>query len=463
MNHSMYRWAFTTFPLMLSCLVAMLLVPLHPANAARGKSSAGNQKAASSASIPPDDSTVSVSLFSGKEPNTLRIQAMRGEWSVRLMPLPAASGSEPLLAEESREMIPEGEDITLLLTAKGITVRTSRGKELDTGYCRCEINGGDTLLLETAGRQPMLLTGTLEINLQEKALSFVNRITLGQYLVSAVSELTQSPEPEAVKAIIIAVRSRVVRSIMDQRHATDSVDLCDTPHCMSFSGDAANRELVSLMTKICKNEIMSSNGKPIFARFQNTCGGKISSMKDIYGIDDPNHKAMDDRLDSKGSENCFHSPAFNWIREFTQEEIADFLSLSFAGGADRVFLRWEPTKVDTAGRIVEMALRGKREKKVSGTIFMEAVQQEFGTNSLRSMRFSIEPMRRSTIYRGIGAGDGVGMCLFGADGLAKKSLDAYRILLFYYRNIELRKGSEAIRPPQEQKTRIPVIPPSLRR
>ena len=208
---------------------------------------------------------------------------------------------------------------------------------------------------------------------------------------------------------------------------------------------------------------MSSSGKPVFARFQNTCGGKISSMKDIYGIDDPNHQAIDDRLDSKGSENCFHSPSFNWVREFSQEEIADFLSIIFAGGADRVFLRWEPTKVDPAGRIIEMALRGKREKKVTGTVFLEAMQEQFGANSLRSMRFTVEPMRRSTIYRGIGTGDGVGMCLFGADGLAKKGLDAYRILLFYYRNIELRKGSEPLRPPSETQTRTPVIPPSQRR
>ncbi len=461
MNHSVYKYTDISFFARLSCVFIALIISIVPVEAARNKSS--SREEAAPVSIPSDDSIVAVSLFSGKEPTTLRVQAMRGEWTARLMPVPAASGSEPLMAEETKETIPEAEDMTIMLTAKGITARTSRGKELDAGYSRCEIRGGDTLLLEAPGKQPMLLTGNLEIILQEKALSFVNHITLGHYLVSAVSEITQSPEPEAIKAILIAARSRVTRTIMDHRHATDSVDLCDTPHCMAFSGDAANRELVGLMTKICRNEIMSSSGKPVFARFQNTCGGKISSMKDIYGIDDPNHQAIDDRLDSKGSENCFHSPSFNWVREFSQEEIADFLSIIFAGGADRVFLRWEPTKVDPAGRIIEMALRGKREKKVTGTVFLEAMQEQFGANSLRSMRFTVEPMRRSTIYRGIGTGDGVGMCLFGADGLAKKGLDAYRILLFYYRNIELRKGSEPLRPPSETQTRTPVIPPSQRR
>ncbi|HEY9071127.1 MAG TPA: SpoIID/LytB domain-containing protein [Candidatus Ozemobacteraceae bacterium] len=401
--------------------------------------------------VPLDTAPIRVSLFEGREPTTLRLQAMRGEWRVRLFPRPSASGSEPLLSGEETDVIPESEDIILMLTSKGITGRTSRGRELESGYTRVELSGGETLLIEIAGRQPVLLQGKLDVSLGVNILRFVNEIPFRAYLVSAVSEMTSSPEPEAIKAMVIAVRSRLARTIIDRRHATDSVDLCDKPHCMTFSGDAPNRELVSLITDRCADEIMVSGGKPMFARFQHTCGGKISSMKDIYEIDDPNHQALDDRLDSRGSENCFHSPSFNWVREFAQEEIADFLSVMFAGGAERVFLRWEPSKTDPAGRITEMILRGKREKKVRGTVFLESMQEQFGANSLRSMRFTVEPMRRSTIYRGIGSGDGVGMCLFGADGLAKKGLDAYRILMFYYRNFEFRKAGQPL---------VPQIPPS---
>jgi len=422
---------------------------LPPASAAKASKAAPEPAVA----IPPDTSTIRVSLFENREPTTLRLQAMRGEWRVRLFPRPTASGSEPLLSGEETEAIPESEDIILMLTSKGITGRTSRGRELEAGYSKVELTGGETLLIEIAGRQPVMLRGKLEVSLGVNILRFVNEIPLRAYLVSSVSELTSSPEPEAVKAMIIAVRSRLVRTIVDRRHATDSVDLCDKPHCMPFSGDAPNRELVALLTDRCADEIMVSGGKPLFARFQHTCGGKISSMKDIYDIEDPNHQAIDDRLDNKGSENCFHSPSFNWVREFAQEEIADFLSVMFAGGAERVFLRWEPSKTDPAGRIVEMSLRGKREKKVRGTVFLEAMQEQFGTNSLRSMRFTVEPMRRSTIYRGVGSGDGIGMCLFGADGLAKKGLDAYRILMFYYRNFEFRKAGQPLVP------QAPATPP----
>ncbi|MBP7636007.1 SpoIID/LytB domain-containing protein, partial [Candidatus Ozemobacteraceae bacterium] len=260
-------------------------------------------------------------------------------------------------------------------------------------------------------------------------------------------DLTPSSEPEAIKAAVIAARSRLVRRLLDNRHATDSFDVCDTAHCTPFAGEAHKRELVALATELTANELMFHAGKPIDARTHHTCGGKVSSMKDVYGIDDPNHQALDDRLDPKGSENCFHSPAFNWIRDFTLDEIADFLSMTYSAGTERLFLRWEPAKVDAAGRITDILLQGKRTKKIRGTAFLNDVYEYLGPNAIRSMKFTAEPMRRAIVYRGHGSGDGVGMCLYGADGLARKGFDAYRILQFYYRNVEFRKNGVLIEVP----------------
>lgn len=408
----------------------------------------GAPKAAFSVASPPTDNTfLNIGLFERRDMTTLRIQAMVGNWNMRLLPRPVASGSEPVLSEEVVEPIPEGEDITVLLTGKGITVNTSSGKELAEGYARCDLEGGSTLLLETANRPPIILAGPLAISCHEKSLSFIHRVQLGRYLTAIVSDLTPSSEPEAVKAAVIAARSQLVRRLLDNRHATDSFDLCDTSHCAPFTGEAHARELVALATDMTANELMFHAGKPINARMHHTCGGKVSSMKDVYGIDDPNHVALDDKLDPKGSENCFHSPAFNWIRDFTLDEIADFLSMTYSAGTERTFLRWEPAKVDAAGRITEILLQGKRTKKLRGTAFLSDVQDYLGPNSIRSMKFTAEPMRRAIVYRGQGSGDGVGMCLYGADGLARKGYDAYRILQFYYRNVEFRKNGVLIEIP----------------
>jgi SpoIID/LytB domain protein len=124
-------------------------------------------------------------------------------------------------------------------------------------------------------------------------------------------------------------------------------------------------------------------------------------------------------------------------REFSQKEISDFISVAFAGGAERIFLRWDPMQTDVAGRVTQVKLRGRRERDLTGIQFLEAAQEFFGENSLRSMRFTLEPMRRTTIYRGMGSGNGVGMCQDGVDGLAKKGFTFQQILEFYYTGIDI--------------------------
>jgi stage II sporulation protein D len=54
------------------------------------------------------------------------------------------------------------------------------------------------------------------------------------------------------------------------------------------------------------------------------------------------------------------------------------------------------------------------------------------------MRFSMEVLRRSVIFRGMGKGIGLGMCLYGADGLAKKGKKFNEILEFYYPGINIK-------------------------
>jgi len=389
---------------------------------------------------------------------TIRLQSIKGEWTFKLHPIPPATGSETLFSQEIIEKIPEGEDITFQITANGITGRTSKGTELhiksvytpdietresEKGFSKIEAEGGELITLEIPNHSPLILSGRLEINLVEKTFSLINSVPMKELITSCVSDNSQSPEPEALKAAIIAARTRIVFLKHSSKHASESYDLCNTNHCLPFSGKGVTRELTTLLVDKVPNEILTHKGQPFFAYFHCTCGGKISSAKDIYNVDDQIHLAKEDRIESHGSENCYHSPSFYWVREFTLEEIADFLSVTFAGGAERVYLRWEPIKVDPVGRITEIKLRGKREKELSGITFLEGIQEYFGNNSVKSMRFIIEHMRRTVIFRGNGRGNGVGMCLTGADGMAKKGFDYKKILNFYYSNVEIKKmGNE---------------------
>lgn len=392
-----------------------------------------------------DGTTIRVGLLFKKQVTTARIQAMRGSCRVTLHTIPKASGTEPLLSEERTYRLAEEEDLALQVTAKGIVARTSDGIEMQEGFSKIRLESEELFNLEVFNVPPFILSGKLDITLEDDhSMSFVSELPIGELIISAVSEFSPSPEQEANKAFLVMARSRAVAARDLRRHASDSYDICNAPHCLEFTGRGANRELIELLMPQITNELMVAGGKVVFPYFQECCGGKISSAKEVFGVEDPVHRALEDRVPGKGSENCFHAASFRWTREFSQEEMSNFLSVSFAGGANRVFLRWDPIQTDPAGRITEVRLYGKRELKMSGSAFLDSAWDFFGINSLKSMCLTLEPMRRTTIFRGKGRGLGVGLCLYGADGLSKKSFKYADILKFYFAGIHLERDHRTI-------------------
>ncbi|MFZ5949378.1 MAG: SpoIID/LytB domain-containing protein, partial [Candidatus Rifleibacteriota bacterium] len=367
-----------------------------------------------------DQTLIRTGILTEQEFSTVRAQSFSGNWTATFHPL-TASGTAKTDQPVTSEVVAEGEDLAVSLTRKGILGKISNGKEISAGYEKVVISGGELISLEVPGNPPILAQGTIEVTFNENILVVVNQITIHQALVSSVSKFGPSSEIEALKAYIVMARSRLAFLKEKSLHEGERFDVCDEEHCLPFSGAGHNRELVDILVTMTANQTLEFKGKKIFPRFHHTCGGKTSSAKELLDInDEPYHAAMEDRIDNKGSENCFHSPGFHWSVELSKLDLLDFISLSWAGGADRIFTGWEPLVIDGNGRIVKVVLRGKRPKEINAIEFFDNLQSFFGPNSLKSMRFSMEVQRRSIIFRGMGQGVGLGMCLYGADGMAKK-------------------------------------------
>ncbi|MEW6711401.1 MAG: SpoIID/LytB domain-containing protein [Candidatus Riflebacteria bacterium] len=379
-----------------------------------------------------DQTFIRTGILTEQEFSTVRAQSFSGNWTATFHPL-IASGSVKTDQPVTSEIVAEGEDLAISLTRKGILGKISNGKEISAGYEKVVISGGELISLEVPGNQPTLAQGIIEVTFNENILIIVNQITMHQALVSSVSKFGPSSEIEALKAYIIMARSRLAFLKENSLHKGETFDVCDEEHCLPFAGAGHNRELVDILVTMTANQTLEFKGKKIFPRFHHTCGGKTSSAKELLDIsDEPYHAAIEDRIDNKGSENCFHSPGFHWSVELSKLDLLDFISLSWAGGADRIFTGWEPLVIDSNGRIVKVLLRGRRPKEINAIEFFENLQSYFGPNSLKSMRFSMEVQRRSVIFRGMGQGIGLGMCLYGADGMAKKGKKCEEILSFYY-------------------------------
>lgn len=378
-----------------------------------------------------DERPVRVGINSDEDFTTLRVQSFSGDWIIEF-----GNASATV-----KQILQEGEDCTVMLVPKGMVARFSDARDFGGGYDRIAVSGGELLNLEIPDQSPLLLQNKLSMSIENTSVRLVNTVLAHQYVVSSVSKTGITNEPEALKALCIVARSRLAWALENKPHKEKNYDVCDSAHCMPFSGCGYNRELVDILTTMTANQTLKYGSKTINPRYHKTCGGKISSAKDVFGVDEPYHPAHADLLDGKGSENCFHSPGFHWTIELQKTDVLDFLSLSYAGGADRVYTGWEPGKVDAAGRIQEVTLRGRMPKTVSGIDFHRAMCNYFGPNGIKSMKFTMEFLRQTIIFRGMGQGCGVGLCIFGADGLAKKSQKHLDILKFYYPGTELSPAS----------------------
>lgn len=383
---------------------------------------------------PIDSTTIRVGIKSLIDFTTLRLQSFSGNWSAVLYPT-NATGSKKI-SKPINEIIEEGEDICVSLVRKGIIARLSGGAELSAGYKKVVITGGELISLEIPNMAPILFVGSIEIISDPPTLMIVNTLTFRQFITSTISELIPCLEPEAIKALIVMARTRLMYLKQANAHPDEPFDICDKDHCMEFNGAGRNRELVSLIVPVVKNEHLLYKKKLFMPRFHLCCGGKISSAKDVFGTDEPYHTAIIDKMD-KGRENCFHSPWFSWSLEVSKHEILEFLSIEFAGGADRIYSAWQPSAIDGNGRITKVILRGRRPKEIPGFIFLEKIKSYLGANAVKAMKFNMDILKRTIVFRGMGKGIGVGMCIYGADGMAKKGKKYTDILKFYYPGTDL--------------------------
>lgn len=386
-----------------------------------------------------DKDFIKIGVLTTEEFTTIRAQSFSGHWKATFIPILASETSEASRPGPNTrttpivELVAEGEDLAVSLTRIGLIGKISTGKEISQGYERIILSGGELLNIEIPGQQPILIQGQVEIFRDEVGLIMVNHLSFHRFLVSTVSRFGISTEVEALKSFIVMTRTRLKYLKENSLHKDVPFDICDDDHCLPFYGAGQNRELVDILVTMTANKIMEYKNKKVFPRFHNTCGGKISSAKDIFGTDqEPYHAQIEDRIDNKGSENCFHSPGFHWSVELSKYDLLEFIAFSWAGGTSRIFTGWEPLKIENTGRITRVLLRGKRPKEIDGLEFFTNLQSFFGVNSLKSMRFSMDVLRRSIIFRGMGQGLGVGMCIYGADGLAKKGRKYKDILGFYY-------------------------------
>ena len=258
----------------------------------------------------------------------------------------------------------------------------------------------------------------------------ISEENLEEYLVGVVSaEMPASYEIEALKAQAVAARSYILSRKGKGNPDHPDADVCTNPaHCKAYISSAEAMEnwgergeeyleKISLAVRETQDEYLSYNDEIVVACFYAVSSGKTENAKDVWGGDVPYLVSVDSSADLT-YENLTEEASFSLSEA---KELLGVESLSL-GGTEK-----------TEGGSVKTIKIG--DKAFSGV----EIRSLFGLNSAN---FEVSLSDSAITFVTTGKGHGVGMSQYGANMMAKDGKNYTEILLHYYSNVTIEKGTE---------------------
>jgi stage II sporulation protein D len=268
----------------------------------------------------------------------------------------------------------------------------------------------------------------------------INELGLENYVRGVVScEMGAGAPVEALKAQAVAARSYALANM--GKHESKGYDLVSTIYDQVYRGVKAEYESTDQAVRETCGLVLDYRGKPAEARYHSTCGGKTAGASEILSGGRLSYlRGVDDRgghLFNKKEAYCSASPHYRWSRTWNKEEFDDLVAQlirSFFGETSPGKIRRVKTMKTRSGRVKELVIATTGGRfKVPG----DQVRTFFG--GLPSTKFDIVIRGNVVKMEGGGYGHGLGMCQWGAMGMAHDGNDVRQILKHYYPGTRLRK------------------------
>lgn len=248
-----------------------------------------------------------------------------------------------------------------------------------------------------------------------------NLIDLFNYVSSVVGgETTAAFDKEALKAQAVLVFTRLAPK---GRHPT----VPDTTDEMVYLGAEYERpEVIDAVNEVNMCRLMYRD-RPAQVFFHACCAGRTSRGVDVFGA---GAKSLT-YLQSVPCNFCKRSPLY----EKTVKNIpASIFQSTLTDAPPQV------TALDEAKRPISVDIvKNGRKETLSGYQFWMRIGQKLGWDKAPGTRYQIEKTGGNYVISSNGGGHGVGLCQWGAQGLAKQKKTCEQILQFYFPGTTLEK------------------------
>ncbi len=259
----------------------------------------------------------------------------------------------------------------------------------------------------------------LRVSAQGKGVSLVAVVPLEEYVARVLTrETPRSFRREALAAQAVAVRT-YAEAAMARPKGPDH-DLVATVDDQVFSGDgpieAPFRDAVTQTVGL----VLLYDGKPARTVYHSTCGGRTESAAEAWGSGAP-------YLRSVACDDCRESPVWRW--EYRMDEAEGKRVAAHLGVRAGSRVEIDVSSRTSTGRAARVRLSaGGVEREAPAAAFRKAA----GYARVRSLKMEIRPVKNGWVILGEGYGHGVGMCQWGANGMAARGAGFREILSRYY-------------------------------
>jgi stage II sporulation protein D len=336
-----------------------------------------------------------------------------------------------LLSGGAEEIVLEGETIRAWSADGRLAAEAAGRVTLAAVGERIRWNGsrllGDTL--DAAGAPELRVgnregVGRVRLLARKGELLAVAVLPLEAYVAAVLSrEAPQRFHPEALAAQAVVVRTYAVGYAAKPRDP--AYDVAATVEDQVFDGTGGVAAVFREAADRTRGRVVRYRGVLAQTVYHSTCGGRTEDAASAWGKDVPYLRAI-------FCDDCADSPVYRWEHRMSEAEarrVAKALGVPSGKDLRIVVMGRSPTGRASRVRISS----GGVEREVQAAQFRKVA----GYAKVRSLKMEIVPVAGGWRVTGEGWGHGVGLCQFGANGMARRGAEFREILARYYPGTEI--------------------------
>ena len=322
-------------------------------------------------------------------------------------------------------------------------------------------------------KETQVFSGTLRLVVEADKIVAINELPVERYLTSVISsEMSASASKEFLKAHAVISRSWLLAQ-MEKRKQLDNgggaffsfvkkddelirwydredhtiFDVCADDHCQRYQGiTKQSTPAAEQAISETRGQILAYGDEICDARFSKCCGGETEEFQYCWedtpkpylvSFHDPYCNTNDKNILSQVLNDYDQETIdfYRWTVEYTQEELSELINRKlkddFGTITDLI-----PVERGKSGRIWKLKIVGTKKTFSIGKEL--EIRRALSETHLLSSAFDVEKQGDRFILHGKGWGHGVGLCQIGAAVMGEQGKTYDEILLFYYRNAEIK-------------------------